>query len=192
MTKPMTCFECGAAMSGPPSKKFCNNAHAAKFKRKQKLAEKKASAVPVECANCGAGFAQNHANQRHCSKDCAAAFARRPHAARAEAAIVEDAVRILSDGFYLPDLPGEIERIRKVPGIAAALEAALMAAVMDDALWPVGKPGRIAVVLALLKNPALASAAKWRHVHERRRLPGQPRLPTGTGIRAHGTPGSRV
>jgi hypothetical protein len=148
MANQMTCLECEAALSGPPSKKFCNNAHAAKFKRKQKLADKKASAV-------------------------------------------EDAVRILSDGFYLTDLPREIERIRNARGIVASLEAALAAAVADDALWPVGKLGRIAVVLALLKNPSLART-RWRHPHERRRLPGQPRLPTGTGIRAHGTPGSRV
>jgi hypothetical protein len=159
---------------------------------KRRVAKKVAARPTLEC-HCGVSFVQKHSNQKHCSPTCALALSNRPRPAspRTGAVNVDEAARLLADGFFLADLVGEIERVAKTPGIVASLEAALVQAIADDALWPVGKPGRIAVVLALLKNPSLARV-RWRHVHEQRRIPGVQRKPSGIGVRAYGMPGSRV
>jgi hypothetical protein len=149
-----TCIECGVAMSGPQSKKFCSNAHAQRFKRKNRPAvEKVKPPSPVE---------------------------------------VEVIARALSDNFFLPALAAELATLRAKPQARAALEKALRTAISENPVWPSHSPaGKAALLLWLLSNPAV-EVGGFHHPHERRRIPGVVRKPTGTGIRAYGTPGSRV
>ncbi|MCW5691624.1 MAG: hypothetical protein KIT48_04605 [Pseudolabrys sp.] len=190
-----TCPNCSRAFTGHSWQKFC-------CERCQVAAGKKRRAPVrpmIECPNCANQFLQNRTNKKFCSDRCAVAFhakkKSRPatHIAVAPATptkATDEMARLLADGFFLADLHNEIERIGKIKGIVAALEGALDDAIADDALWPVGKLARIALALALLNNPAL-TRHRWRHPHEQRRRPGDPRKSTGTALRARGIVGLR-
>jgi hypothetical protein len=143
------------------------------------------------CLHCRKNFKSRRADKSYCSERCQSAAARKRRTAKkathaSEAVTTSEAVtaRILSDGFYLGDLRREIERICKTPGLVAFLEMQFAKAVDEDAIWPVGTPGRIALLLALLKFPSLRTRATWRHPHEKRRRRGTPHKPSGALVHA--------
>lgn len=190
-----TC-RCGVVFTpARPHQLYCTNTCTrdaeVERQRVRRQAKPKKSFPPRLCVKCGGSFVPVRKNQSKCGPICNGKMSSARPANLGDSAISADAVRLFADNFYLADLPGEIERIGKTRGIVAALETALVEAIVDDAVWPVGKPGRIALALALLKSPTL-TRHRWRHPHEKRRRPGEPRKPTGTAIRAHGIPGARV
>lgn len=97
--------------------------------------------------------------------------------------------RILSDGFFLGDLPTEIENITKRPAVAAenraALEAALRNVLRTQRRWPTDKAGRIALTLwlTLSKNRAILRETRLHHPHEKIRRTGEPFKPSGMMVR---------
>jgi hypothetical protein len=167
-------------------KVYCSDRCQGAATQKRRVIEKAAARPTLTCPCCEKTFVRTRVGKKYCSPSCAVKFNQRskshPATPRTGAANVDDAARLLADGFFLGGLPEEIERIRKTISVAS-LEAALVDAIMADAVWPAGKPGRIAVVLALLKNPSLARV-RWRHAHEQRRIPGVQRKPSGTLLRA--------
>ena len=97
--------------------------------------------------------------------------------------------RILSDGFFLGDLPAEIEALTKRPSIAAAnraaLEAALRNAIRTQRRWPADKAGRIALTLWLTlgKNRAILTETRLHWPHEKIKRTGEAFKPSGMLIR---------
>lgn len=182
MKKP--CLHCGASFTAlRSSKKFCSNGCQEAAGRKRRKA---GPLPPRECPSCLQTFQPTRVDKRFCSAVCYSKFADTKHKRPTTAANFDSELtaRLFSDGFYLPELRDEIERIRKTPGFAATLEAHLVHEMTNDAVWPLGLIGRIAVTLALVKNPSLlAMPVKWRHSHERRHRPGDPRKPTGLMVR---------
>ena len=142
------------------------------------------------CPACGTAL-NGRREKIFCNDACRQRFKRREKKKSPRPATHVPAVdnsvtaRLFADGFYLPDLYSEIERIRKTtPGLVASVEAQLVHEMTKDAVWPSGLIGRIAITLALLKNASLlAMPVKWRHGHERRHRPGDPRKPTGLMVR---------
>jgi hypothetical protein len=165
------CLECGAGFTAlRASKVFCG------VRCQDAAARKRRAAGPLPpriCPGCEKEFQPKRKDKFWCSETCYSKSANAKPRRPSTAAIADNTVtaRILADGFFLGDLLPEIERIRKTTSVAS-LEAALVDAIGFDALWPVGRSGRIAVVLALLKNPA-AAQARWRHPHEPRHTPGR-------------------
>jgi hypothetical protein len=176
-----SCVECAGRFTAlRASKVFCSVRCQDAAGRKRRAA---GPLLPRECPTCLQQFQPKRKDKFWCSETCYSKSANAKPRRPSTAAIVDNTVtaRILADGFFLGDLLPEIERIRKTTSVAS-LEAALVEAVAVDALWPVGRSGRIAVVLALLKNPSLAQA-RWRHPHEPRHSPGAGRKPSQLAFR---------
>lgn len=172
--------------------KFCSPDCATKAEYAVRRAKNAAALKSIACEGCGQEFQQRRKDARYCSPECysrnwkAAKKDSVPTAPVAPATSTKahaETARLFGDGFFMGHLLEEVARIGKLPGIVASLEAELAKAIMDDAVWPVGRPGRIALTLALLKNPALQTG-HWRQPHEQRRRPGIPLRPTGIAIRA--------
>ena len=146
------------------------------------------------CLECGAAIS-GPAMKKFCSNACAQRFKRkkRPAAITPPSSVeVGVIVRAMSDNFFLPALADEVALLRSNPKARAALEKTLRAAILDQPVWPSHSPaGKCALLLWLLANPS-AEVGHFHHPHETVPMPGKPRRPTGTGIRAYGTPGSRV
>ena len=193
MEKP--CPNCGVVFTALRKEKLfcsarCQGAAA------QKRRNKPAALANRECPQCGVSFTPTRADKKFCSNTCCVKFntmkRAQPAATRVAAADSSVTTRLFADGFYLGSLRDEIERVRKSRNVVASLEAQLRSAMIEDALWPVGKVGRIALTLALLRIPSLlALPVQWRHPHEHRRKPGEAKKRTGVGIRAYGVPGAR-
>lgn len=195
MTKTKDCINCGASFTAlRMSKRFCSQRCQEAASRKRR----KAGPLPLrQCPTCLQDFKPTRVDKRFCSNVCCVKFNQQKRTRPAtHLPAVDSAVtaRLFADGLYLGGgLREEIERVRKAPGIVASLEAQLREAMIADAIWPIGRVGRIAVTLALLKDHSLLGMpVKWRHPHEHRRRPGEPRKPTGVGFRAYGRPGSRA
>lgn len=178
------CLHCSAPFTAiRASKVFCS------VRCQNAASRKRRSAGPIpprECPTCLQTFQPTRVDKRFCSNLCCVKFNNTKHKRPATASNFDSELtaRLFSDGFYLPELSSEIERLRKTPGFVASLEAQLVHEMNSDAVWPLGLIGRLAITLALVKNPSLlAMPVKWRHVHERRRKPGDPRLPTGMMVR---------
>jgi hypothetical protein len=175
------CLECGAGFTAlRASKVFCS------VRCQDTAARKRRAGGPLPpriCPGCEKEFQPARKDKFWCSETCYSRAANAKPRRPSTAANVDNSVtaRILADGFFLGDLYPEIERIRKTTSVAS-LEAALVEAVAVDALWPVGRSGRFAVVLALLKNPSLAQA-RWRHPFEHRQVRGAGRKPSQLAFR---------
>lgn len=215
------CPTCSASFKPIRAQQYCSPACANKAEQKRRHRARHPAPYPVrQCPQCNLSFTPTRKDKRFCSSRCCIIFNQRKRAQPANvesakahneplrpnhtAANVEsqprhndavgpnDTARLFADGFYLADLHQEIERVRKTPGIVASLEAQLRQAMMDDAVWPLGKVGRIALTLALLKDISLLKMpVKWRHPHEARRRPGDYAKVTGARIHLHRRPGFR-
>lgn len=185
------CRQCGNAFT-PHRRdaKFCSPDCATKAELAVRRAKNAAALKTIACEGCGQEFQQRRKDARYCSPECYSRnwkTAKRDFVPAAPAATstkaASETARLFGDGFFMGHLLEEIERIGKLPGIVAKLEAELAEAIAGDAVWPIGKPGRIALTLALLKNPALQTG-RWRHPHEERRRPGVPWKPGALLLRA--------
>lgn len=198
MTKTKACLNCDVVFAATRKEKvFCSARCQHSAARKRRNAAGAIERPTLICPHCSTSFEQTRKGKKFCSNSCSVRFNQRkrtqPAATRVVTADGNPTARLFADGFYLGDLHEEIERVRKTPRFAESLEAQLRQAMIDDAVWPLGRVGRIAITLALLKTHLLLEMpVKWRHPHEARRRPGEVKKPTGVGIRAYGRPGSRA
>jgi hypothetical protein len=184
MEKEKTCPHCRAAFNvRRADKSYCSERCQSAAARKRRTAKTASERRTVECPNCSLSFVQSRSDKKFCSASCGMRFSQRKQSCK-DGDTTADALtlRLFSDGFYLGDLPQEIEHIRKSPRIVASLESQLANAIADDAIWPIGLPGRIAITLVLLKTPSTLKSAKWRHPHQQRRGKGSHYKPTRTLI----------
>lgn len=191
MTITKDCLHCGKSFTARrASARFCSQRCQEAAARKRRKTEGVAALSNRECPQCHVIFMPARVDKRFCGNKCCVKFNKAKHTRPATnlPAAVDSTVtaRLFADGFYLGGLLEELERVRKTPGIVASLESQLRMAMVEDAIWPIGKVGRAAVALALLKdNSLLAMPVKWRHPHEARRRPGEYPKVTGASIHLH-------